>query len=317
MSQPSHRALRTAVAIGASVATLVACSAEQTRPGEPAGTGVHGGADGGIDPLIDGADAQRGVDTIELACAAADHAGEAALRPFESLTARVVDLAGVAASGISAQACGVNLCLYGTTEEDGTVSILQSQSLDRPAFKYGLGRDFIKVALPLPADARLELGEQRTARLPPASEGARWSIGGQTTSGDVTLTLAADTRELDFDPFDFDSEQLRLFRAVGIPPDQAPDAVDASLGLELLYGMTPVDTELCPPARLEVPNEPGWPAGAAVEVFLHGVDVAERWAPYGGWAKVSDAAVSPDGAKIITADGGGLPVLGLVGMRRR
>ena len=42
----------------------------------------------------------------------------------------------------------------------------------------------------------------------------------------------------------------------------------------------------------------------------------EEWAPYGGWAKVSEGAVSGDGKNISTADGGGLPLVTVVGLRR-
>jgi hypothetical protein len=91
--------------------------------------------------------------------------------------------------------------------------------------------------------------------------------------------------------------------------------VDASLGFELVVALTPVGTELCPAVVLTLPNSPQWKAGSAVEIFLHGVDVAEAWAPYGGWAKVSDGAVSADGLTIETSPGAGLPALSAVGVR--
>jgi hypothetical protein len=72
---------------------------------------------------------------------------------------------------------------------------------------------------------------------------------------------------------------------------------------------------MCPAAALSVPNSPGWKAGAHVELFLHGIDVAEEWAPYGGWAKVSDGSVSADGKTIATDPDGGLPALSVVGIR--
>ena len=66
-----------------------------------------------------------------------------------------------------------------------------------------------------------------------------------------------------------------------------------------------------------MPNTAGWPAGTEVELFVHGVSIAREYAPYGGWAKVSDGKVSPDGAAISTDPGGGLPVLSVFGVRRR
>ena len=67
-------------------------------------------------------------------------------------------------------------------------------------------------------------------------------------------------------------------------------------------------------------NGIGWMAGPLRAHHLlmfvgYGVYVAEAWAPYGGWAKVSDGVVSPDGASVTTVDGGGLPELSAVGVR--
>ena len=95
----------------------------------------------------------------------------------------------------------------------------------------------------------------------------------------------------------------------------APAVVDASLGLGVLVALTPSGTTLCPPAKLRTPNSPGWPAGSRVEFFLHGVEVAEEFAPYGGWAKVSDGAVTADGSAVETDDAGGLPIISVVGVR--
>ena len=58
-----------------------------------------------------------------------------------------------------------------------------------------------------------------------------------------------------------------------------------------------------------------WAAGAAVEFYIHGLDVGQEWAPYAGWAKVSDGKVSDDGTEVVTADGQGIPVLSTFGVR--
>ncbi len=60
-----------------------------------------------------------------------------------------------------------------------------------------------------------------------------------------------------------------------------------------------------------------WPAGTAVEFYIHSVSVDQEWAPYAGWAKVSDGAVSADGKTIATADGQGLPVLEVFGIQKK
>jgi len=47
------------------------------------------------------------------------------------------------------------------------------------------------------------------------------------------------------------------------------------------------------------------------------VDVEEEWAPYSGWAKISDGAVSSDGTSIVTAAGQGIPQLSVIGIKRK
>jgi hypothetical protein len=62
------------------------------------------------------------------------------------------------------------------------------------------------------------------------------------------------------------------------------------------------------------PNVLGWPPSSGVEVLVHGLDVAEPHAPFGGWRVVSAATVSADGRSIRTREG--VPVLSLVGLRK-
>ena len=45
------------------------------------------------------------------------------------------------------------------------------------------------------------------------------------------------------------------------------------------------------------------------------MDITEEWAPYGDWAKIAGAVVSDDGERIETTEPG-LPVLGVLGLRR-
>jgi hypothetical protein len=127
--------------------------------------------------------------------------------------------------------------------------------------------------------------------------------------------LSADAAPVEPDPFDFDTPDLKKFRAVEVPLAKAPAAVDPSLGFGMVVALTPAAAVLCPAAALSVPNSPAWPAGSRVEVFLHGVDVGEEWAPYAGWARVSGGAVSADGKTIMTDPDGGLPALSVIGIR--
>jgi hypothetical protein len=242
--------------------------------------------------------------------------GAARVQRVTSVRAQLLDLEGNAAIELP-QVCGIDVCvIIEDTDASGNVTSTPAQSFDRPAFKNGLGLRYAKFAFLLPNQPDHDLGAVRTVGLPDFAEGAELVAGTEVSSGPVTLGFAADAKfEIDVLTYGKDSE--RTFRAAQVPIAQAPRAVDASLGLELLFALSPVDTVICPPARLGVTNSGGWPAATQVEFFVHGVSIDEHWAPYGGWAKVSDGAVTSDGARITTAESGGIPVLGVIGVRRK
>jgi hypothetical protein len=236
---------------------------------------------------------------------------------FVGMSATVVDETGAPVPDLRAQACGIDLCLNGATGPSGYVAIEKPVTFLKPAFKYGDGRTHAKLALPLtgtPVD--VDLGEQATVTFPPVDTSVPFTPGTDITQNGITLLLQGDLVPVKPDPFDYDTADLRGFRAATFPDGLLPDAVDPSLGLGIVVALTPVGVRLCPRAGLTVPNTAGWPANASVEFFVHGVEVEEEWAPYGGWAKVSDGRVSSDGASITTSEDGGIPELSIVGLRR-
>lgn len=252
-------------------------------------------------------------------CSGPGYAGtrEKAVVRFKHLSATVVDGAGGPIPHLIAQACGTNICLNGTTDGSGHVEINNAVTVTKAAFKYGDGATYVRFALPLQGPAvDVDLGAQATFAFDPPERGVPMTPGTEATSRGVTLTLPSDLDPVDPDPFDFPTADLKKFRAVEVPVAGAPAAVDASLGFGLILALTPSDTVLCPAAKLTAPNSPGWPPGTRVEFFLHGIDVGEEWAPYGGWAKVSGGTVSSDGTTVETEPGGGLPQLSVVGVRR-
>ncbi len=195
-----------------------------------------------------------------------------------------------------------------------TPGISPAQAIDKPAFKYGLGLTYAKFALLLPSGQSIfDVGTQVTAKFPAMGSGADLVAGTDVANSGVTVTIPAGAK-IKFEP-DYISAEEKQFRAVEIPTAKAPEAVDASLGFELIIATTPVDTHFCPNAKLTVPNTPGWAAGAEVEFWVHGVNTEEDWAPYGGWGKVSSGTVSADGKKVETADGEGIPLLSVFGIR--
>jgi hypothetical protein len=280
------------------------------------GAAAPGAAGGGLDaasPTKPGLDGGAAVPR----CAGPGYAGTPEHVEFRHLSATVVDANGKPVPHLIAQACGTNLCLNGTTDGSGHVVIDANASETKPAFKYGDGVNYARFALPLAGPTvSVDLGSQATFAFDPPALGVPLTPSAEATSRGFTLTLPADLEPIQPDPFDFPTADLQKFRAVEVPVAAAPAAVDGSLGFGLLVALTPSDTALCPPAKLTVPNSPGWPAGSLVEFFLHGIDVEEQWAPYGGWAKVSAGTVSADGASIATDPDGGLPQLSIVGVRR-
>ena len=234
-----------------------------------------------------------------------------------TFSATVEDSSGNPMTGVLAQVCGIDLCINVDVLDNGSVTHAVNADFIKPAFKYGDGVGYAKFAQLLEPDAAgsVELGTVVSFALPDLGGAVELAPGSTARSGAVELELAADFVAT-IDPFDFDTPAEQGFRAVDVPLTVAPPAVDASLGLELVYALTPAAALLCPAAVLTVANTPGWPAGTAVDVFVHGVSIEEPWAPYAGWAKVSDAEVSADGASITTRGHAGLPTLSVIGLRR-
>lgn len=229
----------------------------------------------------------------------------------------VVDQNGDPAALIPAQACGLDVCIFGETDADGRVELtVDDVAITKPRFKYGKGKQFTMFAYPMPEGATVDVGTQLTWMLPDVSTAVPLVAGAEVTHGGATLAIPAGGR-VRIDLLTFETAEEQGFRADRIPLDRAPKAVDPALGFELLYTLNPIDSMFCPPATLTLPNGPGWDPGTEVEVFLHGTRIQEEWAPYGGWAKVSDAIVTADGSSVVTVEGSGLPILGVIGLRRR
>jgi hypothetical protein len=239
---------------------------------------------------------------------------DGAPQQVDRVEARLVDLDGEPVESELVQVCGLDLCTNGKSGLDGRVSMTLGQKFLEPAFKFGEGRVSARFAQLLPDETELDLGEVRTVRLPELSTAVPLVAGGSVAYEGFELMLAGET-EIGIDGLSFRTAEERGLRAVALAIDEAPDVVAEGPGLEIVWAATPVETRFCPPAALSVPNSESWAPATAVEVYLHGVDITEEWAPYGGWAKISEAVVSDDGERIETTDPG-LPVLGVLGLRR-
>ncbi len=230
------------------------------------------------------------------------------------VTAKLIDQDGNPASGVAVFVCGTDICTSpAKSGGDGAASIPANQTLKAPAFKYGDGLDWAKFAQPVPA-GDTAVGTVAALKLPAVGTGDMFAVGASAKSNGVTIDVPAGG-SVTVDELTYEDPSTQTFRVALLPADAVAPAVDPALGLEIVYGAAPMETEFCPAATLHAPNTLGWAAGAAVELFIHGLEVGQEWAPYGGWAKVSDATVSADGKEIVTAEGQGIPLLSTFGFR--
>lgn len=294
--------------------TLLACGSA-SKNGAPSGKPSPSSTDAGPNAKDAAPSATPMMEaSVAPSCHGPGYAGSPTEQAFSHLSATVVDGNGKPISGLIAQACGTDICLNGTTASNGSVIIEQDvPKMTKPAFKYADGTAYVRFALPLSGSSiDVDLGKQATFPFDPPASGAPLVPGEPAVSNGIALTVSAAVPP---DVLDFPTPDLQKFRALEIPIDEVPPAVDPSFGFGMVVALTPSGTALCPAAALSVPNSPGWDAGARVDLFLHGIDVAEEWAPYGGWAKVSEGAVSADGKTIATDPDGGIPALSVIGIR--
>jgi hypothetical protein len=221
--------------------------------------------------------------------------------------------------GLLVQVCGVNvgtnLCVNDAVGADGAVNVPTNYDFPKPAFKYGDGLRFGKLAIliDVPSGAT-DLGTVHLPRLP--ATGSEVRAGATAESSGARLTLAAGT-VVEVDRLVYRTEDDQAFRAAALPIELVSPKLDGGAGLELLYALAPIDMTFCPAATLELPNTTGWEPGTAVEFLLQGLDIDQQpWAPYGEWAVVATGEVSEDGEYLVTTDGG-VRLLGSIGVRRR
>jgi hypothetical protein len=231
-----------------------------------------------------------------------------------SATATVVDLNGAPVAGVAVQLCGLDICLTDMTSSQGTVTVSANKMMKKPIFKYGDALTFAKLGVPITM-ATTTLPTLVTGALP--ATGAAFKVGGDTVSGGVTISIDAGAAVV-VDELNYDTPDKQTFRAVQVPVDKIKPMLDPeNLGLEMLFGVSPIETTFCPAAKVTVPNTPAWPAGTAVEFYAYGVETGQEWAPYGGFTKIADGTVSADGATVSTNDGAGFPVLETFGVRKK
>lgn len=311
--QPSKLLLLSALSV-VSFGFVAACSSEDSASTSGAGggtTSTTASAGGSTSSTSDSATSSTSTGGPE--CDGPGYSGEAMPLQVDSITADIIDLDGNAFAAEPVQLCGLDICLYGDTDAAGHVVVPANKEMNTPSFKWGDGVTAARIAARLLEPGDTTFQKLVALRLP--QDGVAMALGTTAKSGDVSLIFASEG-SIEVDAINFPEPDQQLFRSVTVPSARIAEVIDASLGLEMLFGAGPFETVFCPAAKVSVPNSEGWDPGAAVEFWLHGVDTLQDWAPYAGWVKVSDGQVSADGVSVETAEGQGLPALGVFGIKR-
>lgn len=226
--------------------------------------------------------------------------GETAV-PGGAITATIVDAAMAPVANQPIYICGIDVCSPpATTNASGDAMISTNLMMKLPAFKFGDALTYPEFAILL-TDPSTTFGTIPIAKLP--ATGQPLAPGADATVGGVTISIPAGA-SLEIDPFIYDTPDKQAFRAVPIPTAGAQIILaDVGAGFDLLYGMSPAETLVCPAAKISVPNTAGWAANAPVEFWEMTIDAAQTYAPYGGWTKASDGVVTADGTRVETTQG--------------
>lgn len=234
-----------------------------------------------------------------------------------SVTAKIVDEKGAPiAAGQPVYICGIDICSDpSTTDANGSVTITTTLMMKKPAFKFGDTISYAELAIPLTmATTDFTGGGTKVLQTGKLSDktGAALTAGKDATSGDVTISIPAGA-SVAIDALTYDTPDKQLFRATSVPiTNDAPVFVSSGkTDFALLYAVAPVETTICPAAKVTValphatmmPNDLGWAAGDAVEFWVMTTDVAQTYAPYAGWAKMSGGTVSADGKSVTSTEG--------------
>lgn len=259
-------------------------------------------------------------------CPGGNYGSAATAVPGGSAKAVIVDETGAPVAGQPIYVCGTDVCSDPSmTGSDGSANISSTLMMKSPAFKFGDAVNYAELAVPMPTQTNdftaLGTGKLATGKLS-GKPGAPLEPGTAAVSGDVTVSLPVGASVV-IDPLIYDTCDTQLLRTVNIPLDNLGPLLDpvmaggAPAAFSLVYGLGPAGTTVCPaakvtvalPNKIKMPNDLDWAPGAEVEFWITTVSVAQVYAPYAGWAKMSDGAVSADGKTASTLDSGGFTSL--------
>ena len=251
-------------------------------------------------------------DAARASCVAPGYAHNNVAFAISEVDATIDDTDHAPLANVPVQIRGLNIAESATTDSTGHVTVSSAQSFQEPAFVYGDAITQVELDIQLTM-ATTSLGTLVTTTFP--AQGEAIVPGQASVSGGATLATPADAAIV-IDTLTYENADQQRFRAAALPiADQTALLANAPTGIALLYGLSPLETTICPRASLTLPNSANWAANAAVEFYVNGLDVTEQWSPYAGWAKISDGVVSADGTTVSTVADDGLPILETIGVR--
>ncbi|MEZ4442830.1 MAG: hypothetical protein R3B72_27285 [Polyangiaceae bacterium] len=323
------------------VLAAAACTSDETGTGGSStgtATGSNTGGSGTGTGMGTGGMEEMCVDSAAPTCTSPDPAHENITQTVTgTVTGTVVDVQGNPVDQLLTDVCGTNICLFGVTNSAGvmgvesmgnfTAGIGTDQEFVDVRLLYGSGKRFAKMAARLPTIADPTFGTINALNLPDvatgvdmapncaiAPNGTQRSQGGDVTQGDVTLSIPADAA-LKHDIVVYEESQMG-FRSTVLDLSGGTynfPAVDPALNLEVLVALAPINTTICPGAKMTFANTAGWAMGAEVEIFLNGTLTFNHYAPYGEWEKVAEGVVTAAGVETKGAED--IKVLGTYGVR--
>lgn len=276
-----------------------ACSSDPAEPdgsagggGSASGGGSSGSGGKGLERCPAGTNPSRDPNPVEVG----------------AISGLIVDEQGEPTAAGLVQVCGRDVCTQANVGSNGRLSENVGDTRDTPAVKYGDGFEWAKLTTLLGAGDN-DLGTLVTVRLPAYESGAALTPGSSSSSGGVALTLS-ESAHVEVNFLDYEGEEQQGFRAAALPP-AALEQLDESF--VQAYALSPLETRICPAPALTLENTADLEPGAELELYLLGLDVEEEFAPYAGWKKIGEGAVSEDGATLDFPDG--IPVLTAVGVK--
>jgi hypothetical protein len=233
-----------------------------------------------------------------------------------TLAARVMGLGGEPVPNLTATACGDG-CSYGRTDGSGVLRMDVRRYMSKAALMLHGRSRWASYYSRFDAAGDIDKGQLYLPQMPFA-EGIDLPQDGAAkvvTFGDVGIAIGASAK-VEIDRIELETPEEIRFRAVAVPIEKAPPFVaEAGGGFATVYAMTPFGTKIDPPAKVTLANTAQLPAGAAVELFIQGTELDDKYGTFGRFTRIADGHVSADGATIATDQGQGIPQITWLGVR--